>query len=429
MPYFFLNSDVLLIEGALKGALYNLANGEIYSISELLKKILVITEQGGSLDNISQDSMMGAALNLLEKKKLGYFSVVNQKPQKIYIKPPKPKLRMMWLALNFNCNLQCIHCYSTSKPGVFDGSLNLSDLFKTIKDAKENFDLECVQLIGGEPLLLGKNYISKIIEGLYRLNIQCIEIFTNGHLIDAFYLNLFKKFNVNVAISIYSHIPKDHDSVTCNQGSWKKTINAIEKIIEKGLKVRFGIIAMIQNQNTVGETASWLENKYGISTQKKYDVVRTCGRGNNKNIIPWQLFKTQHMRLSPDFLPISISTLERTLFGNICWGEQICVLPNGDITPCEMELENIQGNINRQSLTEILLGVGGELSQRLNKDKIEICMDCEYRYACWECRAMSHQLDKKKFSKPLTCMYNPYTGEWNTPPNNLEELFPKMQNN
>jgi radical SAM protein with 4Fe4S-binding SPASM domain len=169
-----------------------------------------------------------------------------------------------------------------------------------------------------------------------------------------------------------------------------------------------------------------LEKEFGIIQKKQFDVVRSCGRGNNKNIIPWQLFKSHHMRLRPDFLPITISTLETTMFSNICWGKQICVMPNGDITPCEMEFENIQGNITKQTLTEIIGGIGGASAQRLTKDKIEICKDCEFRYACWECRAMAHQLDVKKFSKPLTCMYNPYRGEWETPPTTLVELFPKI---
>ncbi len=42
--------------------------------------------------------------------------------------------------------------------------------------------------------------------------------------------------------------------------------------------------------------------------------------------------------------------------------------------------------------------------QLLTKDKIETCQDCEYRYACFDCRAKAESLT----SKPADCWYNPY---------------------
>lgn len=132
------------------------------------------------------------------------------------------------------------------------------------------------------------------------------------------------------------------------------------------------------------------------------------------------------MRVSPDFQPVSIATVQKTMYGNVCWSDSVCILPNGDVTPCEMEFDNIQGNITRNTLSEIILGEGGEKSQRLTKDKIQGCRDCEYRYACWECRAMANKLDFTTFSKPLTCMYDPYTGEWESPPEKLSDHFPKL---
>lgn len=428
MSYFFLRSDVLLIIGAFKGALYDLKNGSIYSVPKPLKLILTETEKGINIDSIPNTAIITTALKNLENEHLGYFSNKYEPPIKIKISPPKPKLNMMWLALNYNCNLLCKHCYSTSKPGLNDGSLDFAYLFEAMREAKENFDLECIQLIGGEPLLLGKKKVFDIVNKAYELKIPVIEIFTNGHLIDEKYIEFFKEKDVNIAISIYSNSSQDHDAVTNKKGSWKKTIKAIRMVQRAGLKLRFGIVAMTENEKSVAETTTWLEKEFGISQMKKFDVVRTCGRGNNKNIIPWDLFKSQYVRIKEDFLPVSISTLETTMFTNICWGKEICIMPNGDVTPCEMEFSNVEGNITSQSLTDILLSENSNYSQRLTKDKIKICQDCEYRYACWECRAMTHQLDTQKNSKPLTCMYNPYNGEWESPPDNLEELFPALKN-
>ncbi|HAA18728.1 MAG TPA: hypothetical protein DCP28_08160 [Cytophagales bacterium] len=425
--YFFLDKDVLLVEGAKNSALYDLKEGTVYSIVPSIKKLLDALEAGSPVQDFSTLPEVQLILNEFAEKGLGFFSEENNKPAKTKIHPPKPKLDMMWLALNSNCNLVCEHCYATSEPGPCDGTIPMDRLFLAMKEAREVFNVECIQLIGGEPLLLGKNKVQQIIEYAFKLNTPVIEVFTNGHLIDEFYINLFKEKGVHVAISIYSNLEADHDNVTKRKGSWKKTIKAIQTVQSAGIPLRTGIVAMSSNAQSVGDTAPWLKKEFGIEHgEKLYDVVRSCGRGNNKDTIPWDLFLEQHIRVKPDFDLISYESLQKTMYGNVCWASEVCIMPNGDVTPCEMEFEHIQGNITTDNLSEIVLGSGGAMAQRLTKDKIEICKDCEFRYACWECRAMAHQLDANRFSKPLTCMYNPHKGEWNNVPEKVEELFPTI---
>jgi hypothetical protein len=47
----------------------------------------------------------------------------------------------------------------------------------------------------------------------------------------------------------------------------------------------------------------------------------------------------------------------------------------------------------------------------INKDKIHVCKDCEFRYICTDCRAYVED-PEDILSKPLKCDYNLYTGEW-----------------
>ena len=48
----------------------------------------------------------------------------------------------------------------------------------------------------------------------------------------------------------------------------------------------------------------------------------------------------------------------------------------------------------------------------INKDKIDVCKDCEFRYICTDCRA--YIKDKRDiYSKPLKCNYDPYTATFN----------------
>jgi len=47
----------------------------------------------------------------------------------------------------------------------------------------------------------------------------------------------------------------------------------------------------------------------------------------------------------------------------------------------------------------------------LHKDKIKKCQDCEFRYACTDCRAYVED-PHDRLSKPLKCGYDPYKGTW-----------------
>lgn len=428
-PFFHLAPHALLVRGAKNAALYDLEQGGIYGLSGASRSLIEDISVGKPVASTERAFPNARRfLAKLETLGLGSFSIDPEGPLPVAIAPERPMLRQLWLALNSNCNLRCQHCYATSEPGPFDGRVPTWRVLEVLDEARSVFDLACVQLIGGEPLLLGKERVATILRHACALGIPTIEVFTNAHLIDDFYLELFRETGTSVAISIYSDGPNEHDAVTAHPGSWARTVAAARRVRDAAIPLRFGVTAMSANAGSVGRVMPWLTAEFGVDDTKPFDVVRSCGRGANAAVIPWDLFREQHMRLAPDFPLVSVDSVRRTMYGNVCWADSACILANGDVTPCEMEFEEIQGNILRQSLTDVLLGVGGDNAQRLTKDKIEICKDCEYRYACWECRAMAHNLDGTRFSKPLTCMHNPYTGEWETPPSDLIVRFPKLLN-
>ena len=47
---------------------------------------------------------------------------------------------------------------------------------------------------------------------------------------------------------------------------------------------------------------------------------------------------------------------------------------------------------------------------KLGKDHIDICCNCEYRYACFDCRPDAVSSDI--YAKPWNCTYNPLSGIW-----------------
>jgi len=48
----------------------------------------------------------------------------------------------------------------------------------------------------------------------------------------------------------------------------------------------------------------------------------------------------------------------------------------------------------------------------LSYDKIEVCRDCEYRYACHDCRPLTYGPTGELTAKSLHCSYDPYRGKF-----------------
>lgn len=72
----------------------------------------------------------------------------------------------------------------------------------------------------------------------------------------------------------------------------------------------------------------------------------------------------------------------------------------------EYNIRICHGNSKGKKINEVL----DESLRTLNKDKIDGCKDCEFRYACFDCRPDS--IEKDCCSKPYYCTYDPQTANW-----------------
>ncbi|WP_300687427.1 grasp-with-spasm system SPASM domain peptide maturase [Chryseobacterium sp.] len=100
---------------------------------------------------------------------------------------------------------------------------------------------------------------------------------------------------------------------------------------------------------------------------------------------------------------------------NSCLHKKMGIDRNDNIKNCPLMPESF-GNIQHQSLEEILNQKRFKKYWNLTKDHIEVCKDCEFRYVCTDCRAYTENTHHNKkgldTSKPLKCSYNPYTCTW-----------------
>ncbi len=110
------------------------------------------------------------------------------------------------------------------------------------------------------------------------------------------------------------------------------------------------------------------------------------------------------------YFSICINTFTEAQCHNTCLNRKVSINKSGEICNCP-SMPKTFGNIKNKSIKEVIENPDFTKFWGINKDKIEICKDCEYRYICTDCRAFIE--DKGNiYSKPLKCKYDPYTAEF-----------------
>ena len=112
--------------------------------------------------------------------------------------------------------------------------------------------------------------------------------------------------------------------------------------------------------------------------------------------------------VTPDTFHVSYQMFEESLFSNSCLSRKISIDVSGNIRNCPAMPLSF-GNIENVPLNLVLRNKEFTKWWRINKDQINVCRDCEFRYTCLDCRAFTHG-SKTHLGKPTRCAYDPYIG-------------------
>jgi radical SAM protein with 4Fe4S-binding SPASM domain len=175
---------------------------------------------------------------------------------------------------------------------------------------KQGAELGCqkVQFIGGEPTLYP--HLLQLIAEAKKLGYEFLEVFTNGTVLNDSMFETFCKYDVNLALSVYSSSPSTHDSITTHKGSHTKTIENIKRAVSLNIPVRVGIVEMEENDGQAESTERLLRD-IGVESIGT-DRLRGIGRGGIVQINPNPM---------------------KELCG-ACWQGQLTIDPKGDVFPC-----------------------------------------------------------------------------------------------
>jgi len=236
-----LNKHVMIVEGAVNAALYNLKTGDVFQINPKCLEIIKEFEKGSSLDKFPDDQ--GIVQSFIE------HGLISNKDSRAKFDIDSDmfstmNLHFVWYELTDRCTHKCIHCYCDDGDNETKDQMLLKD-WENVHEQAVKLGVKNISLIGGEPLMFSK--FKELLLYLRGCPDVGIEIYTNGVLLTGDIIDIAKEQKINFATSFYSHDPKVHDAITRNKGSWRRTRNAIEVILAAGLKLRVSVILMKQN--------------------------------------------------------------------------------------------------------------------------------------------------------------------------------------
>lgn len=204
------------------------------------------------------------------------------------------------------CHLRCLHC---SSPSIIYKSNNyIINIKNACSNSRKIFTLS---FTGGEPLL----DMPRIGDTFNIKNIDHCALFTSGILHNN---NKFYSINIDVAkffsnlnfkyfyISLYSHKPNIHDSITQKQGSWEYTVNSIKALKESNINVIIHYVPMKLNFSHIENDIRFFEY-IGADKIRILPLVRTGRALANFDKISLDLCDGELIKLKDTNKNISIS--------------------------------------------------------------------------------------------------------------------------
>jgi len=392
-----IGQNLWLVEGAERWAIYDFTQRTIFQIDKL---------HGETVELISN---LNVPISQKLQRILRFSPALYQKiidsrlRQRIFRDDSKISNSfspsMLWIEVTNRCNQRCVHCYAES--GIHSWtSLSLGEVKHLLVEAA-TIGFYHVQFTGGEPFM-HRDLWSAVKFARERTNFKTIEIYTNLTMVTDEDIEKMMQYQVEIATTLLGSNAQVHDLCTATEGSFQKWFERIQKVQKANLKFRIGVVKMRQNAQDMKNIEVFLRENELISNDKQFtpDDVRPTGRGRG------------HSKLCPKqkdgfFLTVSKKFFEMSHHWNSCWDGIAAVSSDGEMIPCVFSRDLSVGNIRKESFGNLIKKLK-DYYWSITLDQVEKCCDCELRYACTDCRALSANSGLGLFGKPVKCSYNPY---------------------
>ena len=190
----------------------------------------------------------------------------------------------VWFHITNHCNLGCEYCFvNKDKEKMSEETLfkSLDLIYETA--IKRNLESVNVKFAGGEPALLTKDIVKafdylddKFSSTDTRFSAS---ILSNGTVLNEKLIELLKRKNIGIGISLDGYGSESHDIhrrfVTSNEkGSWKIIMSNIEKMLDEGIRPYIMSTISEESADTLPKLVKWVFSN-GLKT--RLSVVRQPG--------------------------------------------------------------------------------------------------------------------------------------------------------
>ncbi len=409
---FVLNPNVFFTKGEKRATLFDGNTSSLYWLSADASRYLSHALAGNSAGNLSSD--IKHLLSELDKLGLGTCVLPDKSSCQLPERCPdkvKHSLSMAYYEITTACNLSCIHCYANASVASSATAMpHLHDLEdeRNLLKAIASSGVKKIQFIGGEPLLHWDR-LQRLCSFALQ-DFEQVEIFTNGTLLnDPNIISFIKANNIKLCISLYSHRAPTHDGITRCHGSHALTIAALTQLKKEKVNFHIAFVLMDQNQSDMAKTIDFVWRKFRQKVKTK--PVRLTGRAASATL-SGSVFHKKKITLHNFKGAFEIQEFLYNKSFHNCYGRGMYIANDGNVYPCVMERRLSIGNIKTQEWPDILGSTIFSDVIRLNKDKIDVCCGCEFRYLCFDCRPDASDVSSNMLSKPWNCTYLPAEGEW-----------------
>jgi len=377
--YFRLNPECYYVKGKSHGAIYDLIEGDVYALDSQESQMIEDCENNRMVDHAEPfllDLKKRVIGNFYEKKvfieKLRLGSPIAEYQEGI-----PPVLTRAFLEISNNCNQSCWYCgfqgISRSMGCLGcnkwdeDGTAVSMDRWKELIDELHILRCQLLFIKGGD------------LTNEWEKTCEILEYANN------FFEKIFVTFH-------RAHLSKEARNYLKNKAN---------------LIIQTDNLSDIDNQNVYLLAIDLEKANYLLDNPHKNVIVDTI----SQNFAPLQ---PRSVTLSKK--NIDKTNLERFTHNNKlhpCLGNSVTISWNGEVLPCPMMRKQSLGNINDKKLWTFFKGTPGSIQDywNISLNKLKKCSNCEFRYACTDCRALEVAQTGDLYSKIL-CNYDPSQGTW-----------------
>ena len=298
------------------------------------------------------------------------------------------------IELTRKCNAKCKHCIiDAGKP--LEEELSKDRILTLIEEMNEE-GCEYITFTGGEPLLCKE--LPLYLQKAKSLGMHNI-VMTNAFLIDDYWINVFKLFEVTLGISLDGPDKETHDGIRGLNGIFDHFVNIIPKLVKAGIYIGVSTTVMQSNYDKLDKIRDLLIKLKVNSWQLQ--ILKPCDRVENEEVIS----EEQYLKLAEKIVDyrkkygkkITImeadcigynSKLSPQLYitewrGCECGLYSASISSNGDVRGCP-NMNNSEGNVANTPLKEVWQNHNSfAYNRKPNVDNLKgFCNECEYKYIC-----------------------------------------------